>query len=303
MKKKIIIFGGSGFIGRNLIKRLITKNYQITSVSRNKPKKKDLIKSIEYLVCDVAKKNNFKKIQFDYDYVINLSGNINHQNKVETFKTHYLGCKNLINFFSKKKIKLFIQSGSSLEYGRARVPHTENSKVRPNSDYGLAKLRATNLFKKAYKQKKFPYIILRLYQVFGKHQKYDRLIPYIIKSALQDKKFKSTEGNQVRDFIFIDDLINLFVKILNKKNIKHGIYNVGSEKPLKIKSIIHNIVKIIKKGKPLFGAVKMRKDESLKLYPSISKVRKAFNWKPKTNIVKGLKATIDFYAKQKKSFN
>lgn len=303
MKQKIIIFGGSGFIGYNLIQRLKKKNFQITSVSRKKTKKNHLIKGIKYLYCDVSKKNDLKKIQSNYEYIINLSGNINHKNKVETFNTHYLGCKNLVNIFSKKKIKLFIQVGSSLEYGRAKVPHTENSRVKPNSNYGLAKLKATNIIKKIHQKEKFPFIVLRLYQVFGRHQKFDRLIPYIIKCALDGKNFNSTEGKQIRDFLFIDDLIDLFCKILKKKNIKNGIYNVGSGKPKKIKSIIQNILQIIKKGNPLFGKIKMRKDESIKLYPSILKVKKTFDWKPKTHITKGLRATIDFYAKQKKTLN
>ena len=151
--------------------------------------------------------------------------------------------------------------------------------------------------------KKFPFIVLRLYQVFGRYQKFDRLIPYIIKCALDNKNFNSTEGKQIRDFLFIDDLIDLFCKILKKKNIKNGIYKVGSGKPKKIKSIIQNILQIIKKGNPLFGKIKMRKDESIKLYPSILKVKKTFDWKPKTHITKGLRATIDFYAKQKKTLN
>ena len=297
MKKNIIIFGGSGFIGHNLIKRLKKFNFNITSASRKKPKKEKLIKGITYLICDIYKKNELKKINLNYQFVVNLSGNIDHGNKSQTHKSHFVGCKNLINFFSNKKIKLFIQVGSSLEYGSQKISHTENLNCNPISHYGIAKLKATNFIKKIHVKKKFPFIVLRLYQIYGQHQKFDRLIPHVIDSCLKDKSFKCSEGNQLRDFLYVDDLINLFIKIFNKKNIKHEVYNVGSGNPKKIKHIINSINKIIKKGKPLYGAIKMRNDESMTSYPNISKVKKIFRWTPTTNILTGLKKTIKFYDK------
>ena len=297
MKKNIIIFGGSGFIGYNLTKSLKKLDYNITSVSRKKPKNKKLIKGVKYIACDISKARELKKINLNFEYVVNLSGNIDHKNKLQTRKSHYDGCRNLINFFVKKKIKLFIQAGSSLEYGNAKAPHTEKLNCNPISHYGLAKLKATKLIKKTYLKKKFPFIVLRFYQIYGQHQKFDRLIPYVINASLKNKSFKCTEGNQLRDFLYIDDLINLFIKIFEKKNISYGTYNIGSGRPKKIRDIINFINKIIKKGKPLFGAIKMRDDESIAFYPNISKAKKLLGWKPEIDIFSGLKKTIRYYAK------
>ena len=98
-KKKIILFGGSGFIGFNLVKKLKEYKFDITSVSRKKIDKKFKLNKIKYLRCDVSKYSSLKKIKSDFDYIINLSGNINHRNTKETIKPHFLGTKNLIDFF------------------------------------------------------------------------------------------------------------------------------------------------------------------------------------------------------------
>lgn len=298
MKKKIIIFGGSGFIGLNLIEKLDKKKFNITSVSRNKTLFAKKHKYINYIKCDVSNlKDIKKKINSEYDYIINLSGNIDHKNKNQTYKTHFFGLRNILNLFKKKKFKLFIQAGSSLEYGNLKSPHSENKKTIPRSFYGKAKLKATNFILNLSKKEKIPFIVLRLYQVYGGHQKFDRLIPYVIKQSLSNKKFNCTNGIQHRDFLYVDDLTNLFKKILNKKKIKEGIYNVGTGQPLQVKKVIDHIVNLTKKGKPLFGKIKMRNDEDAEYYPNILKINKIFNWKSKINIIDGLKKTIKFYEK------
>ena len=136
-----------------------------------------------------------------------------------------------------------------------------------------------------------------MYQVYGPYQKNDRLIPITINACLKNKKFNCTDGLQKRDFLYVDDLNDLLIKIFKKKKIKSGIYNVGYGKQVCVKKVIKNIQTIVKKGKPIFGAIKKRDDETMNLYPKILKVKKYFNWKPKTNLSKGLKKTIMFYEK------
>ena len=87
--------------------------------------------------------------------------------------------------------------------------------------------------------------------------------------------------------------------ITNNKKIKYRILNVGGGSPIAVKKVIEKINKIIKKGKPQFGKIQMRKDESLELYPSIKKLKIIYKWKPKFSLIKGLKKTILFYKKNK----
>ncbi len=254
-----------------------------------------IINNIRYIYCDISKYNNLKKkLGKNYDYVINFSGNIDHKNNFETKKIHYYGLRNLIKVINHKNIKKFIQIGSSLEYGKKPSPQKESKKCKPISYYGKAKYSASIYLQKNIKN----HIILRPYQIYGPFQKSNRLIPFIIKSCLKNKVFKCTDGFQLRDFLYIDDFIDLILKVLKKNKTKNKIYNVGYGKPIKVRNIINLIVKITKSGKPFFGAIKMRKDESDLLYPNIGKIVRDFNWKPKVKILNGLKKTIRFYANQ-----
>tara|TARA_B100001093_G_C26829967_1_gene1015701 strand:+ start:1469 stop:2362 length:894 start_codon:yes stop_codon:yes gene_type:complete len=297
LKKKILIIGGTGFIGFHIAQKLIKKKYIVFSLSLKKPIKTRFLRGVKYLFADTSDFKNLKqKISLNFDYVLNASGNIDHKNKDMTYSSHYKGLKNLVNIFKKKKIKAFIQLGSSLENGNTLSPQKETLKCRPKSHYSRAKLQAT---KYIIKNKKFPYIILRLYQIYGPNQKTDRLIPYIISSCVKNLKFSCTEGIQKRDFLFIDDLSNLISKIIKKNKIKKGIYNVGSGKPKKIKSLINDIQSSINKGFPQYGKIKMRKDEILNLYPDIKKTTETFSWKPRIKLKDGLSRTIRFYEKKK----
>ena len=294
MKKTILIIGGSGFIGQNLIKELNFSKFNIISASRQIPNISNKFKKVKYISLDISKKNQLKRIKEKIDIVINLGGNINHSNKKETYESHFIGCKNLVDFFKTKNLNIFIQIGSSLEYGKISTPHKEKSKCKPNSYYGIAKLKATNYVKKS----NIPYVVLRLYQIYGPFQKKNRLISTAIDSLIKEKIFKSSNGIQIRDFMYISDLIMLIKLILRKKKFNQGIYNVGSGKGIQVRKILSQIKSLIQKGNIKFGYNKMRKDELLKNYPSIQKVKKEFRWSSKISINKGLKKTIKFYEKK-----
>ena len=292
MKKKVLITGASGFIGKNLINSLLKdKSFEIYGLIKKRSKDTLRKKNLKYIYSDLTKNN--EKIKIDFDYIINLAGNIDHKNKFETFKAHYQGVKNLIKILNLKKIKLFIQIGSCLEYGIKKSPHKESFNCSPISHYGKAKLLSTKYIQKKLKN----YIILRPYQIYGPYQKKDRLVPIVIDGCLRNKEIPCSDGLQFRDFLFIDDFVELIKKILKKNNNINGIYNVGFGKPNKVKDIINLIQKKIKKGKPIFGRIPMRNEEMKFTYPNISKIKKNYNWRPKIKINLGLKKTINFYAK------
>ena len=224
-----------------------------------------------------------------------MGGYVDHSNKKKVYESHYQGCHNLANLFLKTKIKRFIQLGSGMEYGKSKTPHFEKSKCFPKSIYSLSKYKASIYLLNLYKKNNFPCSILRLYQAYGPNQDFNRLIPEVIKACLLNKRFNCSEGSQKRDFLYIDDLINLILKIIINKKSNGQIFNVGTGNPIKVKKLIQNIQKISKGGKPNYGAIKMRKDEIMYMYPSIRKSKKILKWKPKHSIEKGLKKTINYY--------
>jgi len=127
--KKILIIGGTGFIGYHLAKKSLKKGWRVTSLSSNRPKKIRYLSKVKYIRCDITNKKLLKKSTKDtFDYVVNLGGYVDHSNKKKTFKSHYEGCQNLAQIFLEKKISSFIQIGSSLEYGASKSPQKENIK-------------------------------------------------------------------------------------------------------------------------------------------------------------------------------
>lgn len=299
MKKRILIVGGTGFIGFHLAKKCLKKNFLVTSLSFSKPKKRRYLKKVKYIQCDISNKNNLKRnIKGNFDYVVNLGGYVNHNEKVRTFNTHYKGCKNLADFFKKKNIISFIQIGSSVEYGSKKSPQSETQNYSINklkSTYGKAKFLATKYLLGLFKKEKFPVTILRLYLVYGPNQEPNRLIPSVINSCLLKKKFPCSNGNQYRDFLYIDDLIKAITSCFGNSNSLGKIMNIGQGKPKKVKDVIKSINSKIGTGVPEYGKIKFRKDEIKTLYPDIRLVKKILKWKSKISLKKGIDLTIKSY--------
>ena len=298
VKTKILITGGTGFVGYHLAKKCLGMNWSVESLSTKSPKHSRRLKQVKYLKCDISNLEKLKKIlSKNYDYIVNLAGYVDHTNKAKTMKSHFVGCQNLTKIFLKSKIKKFIQIGSSIEYGRKSSPQIEekNNIQKTYSVYGKAKLLSTKMLLKVHKKHNFPAAIIRMYLVYGPKQDPNRLVPITIMNALKKKNFDCSKGNQVRDFIHVDDVIKAIIKTLKNKKSSGEIFNIGSGKQIKVKEVIKKICKIIGSGEPQFGKIKLRTDEISKLYPNIDKAKKILKWKSKIGLGNGLKRTINSY--------
>ena len=297
MKKIEVLIAGE-LIGFHLAKRCLAKGMNVTSISTKYPNKYRKLKKVKYLICDLFNKKKLQKIiKKNFNFVINLGGYVDHNNKKKTYNSHYIGCKNLSNIFLKKKINNFIQIGSSSEYGRLASPHDEKKIVFPQSIYGKSKYLATKYLLSLYKTKKFPMTVLRLYQAYGPGQDTNRLIPFIIKSCIDNKKFPCSTGNQFRDFVHVDDVVKSIFKCFNNKQAKGNIINIGAGKPKKVRQIISFIHRRIKTGYPQFGKIKLRKDEILYVYPKTLKAKKILKWRAIKKFDRNLISTIKWYQK------
>ncbi len=302
-KKNILVLGGTGFIGYHILKKAKKLKWNLTSISKKYPKKKRFIKGVNYILLDVSKKKALeKRIRDKFDYVINLIGEsenaVLQKNKKKNLQKYYFNLKNLINFFSKREIDKFLHIGSSAEYGAIKPPHNEIVKCKPISDYGKSKLKATKYLLKKSKKNKFPAIIVRLFQVYGPNQN-KNIISVLIGNCKKNLKFNLTHGNQTRDFCFIDDVVEAIFLLLNSKSKKviGKIFNIGSGKSHSIKHVAKLVKNQIKKGVPVFGKLKFKKEEILHSEASIKKIYNALGWKPKYNLNKGILKTISINEK------
>ena len=298
MKRKILITGGTGFIGYHLAKKCVRMGWEVTSFSKKKPKPIRTLKEVNYLFGDLTKKKDLKVLKKKFDYIVNAAGVVDHSSNPKVYKAHYLGCKNLANFFLKKKIKLFLQVGSCVEYGPQKSPQKEDYKTKINdlkSMYSKGKLAASKYLMELYDKYRFPVVIFRLYLNYGPNQDFNRFLPVIIDGCIRGKKFPCSSGIQYRSFTFVDDLVRAMVIALKKTHLSGNVFNIGNNKPVKIKRIVQYIKRYVKKGTPLYGKIKFRKDEIKYLYPNISKAKLLLNWQPKVSFSKGLSRTINYY--------
>ena len=298
--KSILVVGGAGFIGINLVKILLKHGAKVTCLSRKNKKIEIINKNLKYIFCDYEKFNILKKkINKPFEYVINLGGYIDHSKFFirgrEVIDNHFSSTINLLLSLKKKKLKRYLHIGTCDEYGENISPIKEDSKEDPITSYALAKLASINLLTMLHKTENFPATSLRLFLVYGPHQKNDRLIPQVINGCLKKNFFPVSKGIQLRDFCYVDDVINAIILSLIKKEAIGEVFNVGSGKPVSVKLIISKISKIIKQGQPQFNKIPFRKNENLKLYPSINKISKMLGWKPKINLNEGLVKTIHYY--------
>ncbi len=302
-QNKILITGGTGFIGYHLAKKCLSLKWSVHSVSTRLPKINRRLKKVKYLTFDISNKKEIKnKLSLEYNYVVNLAGYVDHSHKKKVLKSHFYGCKNLAEFFLNSNIKKFVQIGSCIEYGKKSSPQRENQKkffLKNNSYYGTAKLLSTKFLLDLNKRFNFPSTILRLYLVYGPNQALNRIIPITISNAIKDNKFDCSTGHQLRDFIYVDDVVSAIIKILKNNNTSGEIINVGSGKPISIKKTINKICKLVGGGIPVFGKISLREDEMIKLYPNISKAKNLLKWQPKVSFNYGIKKTIKYFKKFK----
>ena len=237
-KGNLLIVGGGGFIGSNLALNAYKSNYTVFIISLNVPKVK--IKSITYIQADIT---NFKQLKdrlsdYSFDYVVNLSGYIDHSSFMESgnemIDVHFEGVRNIIKLIDWSRIKRFVQIGSSDEYGNLPAPQNEEMRESPISSYSLAKVASTQLLQMLNRTKSFPAVILRLFLVYGPGQDNKRFIPQIIEGCLSNSIFPTSAGVQLRDFCYIDDIVIGILSTLNNDRVNGEIINLASGKPVAI---------------------------------------------------------------------
>ena len=276
---KILVAGGSGFIGTNLMIDLISLGNEVISISKNNSKILRKINGAKYIfhdLCKPIKKNKFPLIN-DIDYVINCSGYINHNNfqkgGKEIFNQHLDSVYSLTNLAMELKVKTFVQIGSSDEYGKRESPIEESIREAPNSPYSLAKLASTHLLKQYNDSGILKSVILRPFLIFGEMQSKDRFLPYLIENCIKDREFRVTKGEQIRDYLYIKDFNRALINTLNNEKAYGEIFNIASGIPISIRELIISVNEIIGKGKPIFGGIDYRVGESMNLYADIDKAK------------------------------
>jgi nucleoside-diphosphate-sugar epimerase len=306
LKYPLLITGAAGFVGSNLTRYFVSRGIKVNILIKKNSdtwRLKDIIHKVNVHYADIADVNKIKRIIKNIKpktiYHLATHGAYSDQNEIEKIKKSILDSTfNLINECKKYKFNIFINTGSSSEYGFKNKAMKEKDILVPNSYYSVFKSSSTLYCQYESFKSNLQIVTIRPFHVYGPFERRDRLIPTLVKNMLNNKKIKLVSPKISRDMIYIDDVIDFYKMIADKKNLKGEIFNLGSGKQTTIKEIYDSLKKITNyKKKNSFGSMKNRYWDQSTWYSDNSYVKKKLNWKPSVGLKKGLVNTVNWYKK------
>ncbi len=195
-----------------------------------------------------------------------------------------------------KEVRRVVVIGTAEEYGNNQCPFEENMRESPVSAYSFSKMCMTRLCETLHVLYGLPFVILRPTLAYGPGQGIDMFLPSLINSLLKGETFGMTQGEQSRDFVYIDDLVDAFVRSAVTDGIDGMILNIGSGSPVKLIKLARMVESMIGKGDLLrVGERNYRLGEIMDYYVDNSRARRLLGWEPLTDLEDGLGRTIDSF--------
>lgn len=316
---KVLVIGAEGFIGSHLVESLVSKGHKVTAFVlynsfnffgwlENIEKKK--FKKIKIITGDIRDFHSTALALKNIDVVINLAALIaipySYKASKSYIDTNIIGVHNILEAAKINNTKKIIMTSTSEIYGTAKyVPIDENHPINSQSPYAATKASADQLAISYYRSFNLPVTILRPFNTFGPRQSMRAVIPTIIGQVINNNEVNIGNIKPTRDFTFVTDIAEAFVRTLSAKKISGEIINVGSNFEVSIKEIIDFVATItnrkiiIKKKQERF---RPKASEVNRLICSNKKAKKLLKWSPNYNGKEGFKKalikTIDWFSKE-----
>jgi len=324
--KKFVVTGGSGFIGSNLVKHLLSKNFFVINIdklnySANPYNLKKISKSKNYKFFkqDINNRRNILKILNTYkpDGIFNLAAETHVDRSIDDpynfIKSNIMGVYNLLEvlrIYLRKNNTRLIHVSTDEVYGDIinGKKSNEKSTYAPSSPYSASKASADHLIKSFVRTYKIPAIISNCCNNYGPNQFPEKLIPKIIYNIINNKPLPIyAKGKNSREWIHVQDHCEALLKIFFKGKIGES-YNVGTNQNINNINIVKKLIKISKKylldskNKAKIKFVKDRPGHDFRYALDSRKIHKKLNWKPKIKLQNGLKETFKWYLNNLKFF-
>lgn len=298
---KILITGGNGFLGSNIVRKLIKENHDVYVFSKSVHNIHDIINKIKFSFSSNNELLNFEKdiLEFSPEVVIHCgwSGGNSYQDVTDLSQFHenVESSINLIEILNKLQIKpKFIGFGSFSEYGNLFSPINENDFETPLDLYGLSKLTFKNYSKMLCEMYKIDWVWVRPCYIYGPKDVKTRLIPSLINKLLRNQDITLDDCNKTIDYLYIDDFVNYLYSLLQNNSI--GTYNICSGKQYNLKQLIQNIAEIAEsKSIVTFDSKLNRKFTSPYICGDNTKIKLHSNYQPQIDIEHGILLTINYY--------
>ena len=312
--KRILVTGGAGFIGSEVVSQLLKKNAMVTVLDNFSSGKRQYLKNnnknLKIIKGDITDEKIVSRSVKDQEYVIHLAAlpfiPDSFYYPADFFNVNTTGSVNLLwKSIQSKTVSRFVHISTSEVYGSAQhVPMDENHPTAPHSTYAVSKLAGDRVAFTLHKENGFPVVIIRPFNSYGPQYTQPYIIPEIMNQLLNgNKELMLGNVDATRDFTFVSDTANAIIRSLDSKKAIGEIINVGSSNEISIRDLAFKISKIAKKK------IKIRYDESRerpyyvnRLVCNNDKAQKLLNWKPTITMDQGLKKLFQWAIKNRITF-
>jgi UDP-glucose 4-epimerase len=320
--KRVLVTGGLGFIGSNLTARLVGLGGKVTVMDNMMPRLggnlfnvKEIADRIHINFSDVRDSHSMDYLVKDQAYIFHLAGQVNHvdsiRNPIQDLDINCRGTLVLLESCRKvnPEVKI-IFAGTRGEYGSSvTLPVAEDHPTNPKGIYAVTNLSAEKMILVYQDVHKIQGACLRITNTYGPrhqmaHDEYG-VLNWFIRKAIDDEPIPVFgDGRILRDFLFVDDLVNCFLRTATSKKAYGEVFNVGTGVPINFIELAEKIVQIAGTGKVAFTEfTQERKEvEPGDYYTNISKIKRIVGWEPETSLEEGLRTTIEFYRKYKNQY-
>lgn len=313
---RLLVTGGAGFIGSNFVKFVLKEHPDVkvtvidalTYCGNLDNFSKEVWNNKKFSFChgNILDSELVFNLMKSHDKVVHFAAWTHIDRSIELtdpfIDTDFRGTQVLLEAIKKHPVKRFVHISTSEVYGSARkVPMDENHPLAPQSPYAAAKAGAERLVYSYWATYKLPVVIIRPFNVYGNNQYPEKLIPFFITNALENKNLLMYgDGTATRDWTYVSDTIRGVWKALEKKGIEGEEINIGSEMEVDIVTIAKTIVDTLKKPRKLLEFIGDRPGHVVRLFASRKKAKDILDWEPTVSFKDGLKQTINWYVENKK---
>jgi len=304
--RSALVTGGTGFIGSVLVPRLLADRVSVICLVRERTRRSGALAALDG--ARVIELPSFSAARLEAalagvsaDVVFHLASYGVHQADRDTaqlLEGNVSFLCNLLEATSSWPLRRFIYSGSCAEYGftvQEGIPIPETHGLRPASMYGAAKAVAFLTGRALAGRLATPFVALRLFGAFGVHEAPLRLVPYLIRHLAQDQPVALTPGDQVRDLLYEDDVVDALIAAADADAVQGGeVYNVCSGRATRVREVGEMVARAL--GKPLglldWGARPYRADEPLWQVGDNRRFTAATPWRPRITVQAGIERML-----------
>lgn len=318
--KIVLVTGGGGFIGSQLVERLVSAGAKVRAfvryTSRNdlgllRLTPPEIRSEFEVVAGDLRDGMAVKKAVDGCEYVFHLGALISipysYVHPVEVVETNIQGTLNVLNACREGGVERLIHTSTSEVYGTAQyVPIDESHPLQGQSPYSASKIGADKLAESFYSAYELPVVTVRPFNTYGPRQSARAVIPTIITQAIANQTIQLGNLETTRDFTFVDDTINGFLKAAEADNVEGEVFNLGTGQEIKIGELAELIVEEVgSDAKVVVDPNRLRPKDSevLRLLSNNTYAQEMTGWQPAYSLREGLAKTIDWIKDHLELFN